>query len=353
MGGITSGVGIFSGVDSASLIEQLLAIDARPKTALQRRSSTISLQQTIFRDFNSKLSNMRSILKGIRDDKTFKASKAVSSSESSIKATASNNAAAGTYQFNVDRLVSTQQALSRGFGDRDTAGIGAASFTFESTLGRLDRDVPLSELNGGSGVSRGKIVVTDSANHVATVDLSRTGTIGEVVDAINANGTALVTAKVVDDKLVLTDRASGAGTMSVANAAGFTTATSLGIAGSASGGKISGSSLISLNATTLLSTLNDSNGVSIAQTSTPSDFSIRIAVGATNVNVNLGDVWETTPDSAVFTKTKSAVTTVGGSGGCGRHHGVGGDLLRRQTPQAHRLGQRGDRGHQQRHEQDG
>ncbi len=313
MGGIRSGVGVFSGVDSASLIEQLLAIDARPKTALQRRSSGLSLQQTIFRDFNSKLGNMRSILRGVRDDKTFRASKATSSNEAAIKATAANNAAAGTYQFNVDRLVSTQQSLSRGFGDRDTAGIGATSFTFESTLGRLDRDTAISELNGGAGVSRGKIVITDSANRTATVDLSRSGTIGEVVEAINGNGTALVTAKVVDDKLVLTDRAGGGGTMTAANAAGFTTASSLGIAGSASGGKITGSSLISLSTTTLLSTLNDSNGVAIAQTSTPSDFSIRIAVGATTVNVNLGDVWETTPASSVFTKTKSAVTTVGGA----------------------------------------
>lgn len=311
MSGITSGTGIFSGVDSASLIEQLLAIDARPKTALQKRSNTIQVQQTVFRDFNSKLSNMRSILRGIRDNKSFKASKAVSSNEAAIKATASSSAAAGAYQFSVDRLVSTQQMLSRGFGDRDTAGIGATSFTFESTQGRLDRDTPLSELNGGAGVSRGKIVVTDSGNRSATIDLSRTGTISEVVDAINSNGTAQVTARVVDDKLVITDN-TGAGNVSVANASGYTTATSLGIAGSAANGKITGSSLISLSNTSLLSTLNDSNGVAIPSTSTLSDYSITVHVGATAVNVNLGDVWEDDPNSDVNKKTKSAVTTVGG-----------------------------------------
>lgn len=313
MSGITSGTGIFSGVNSADLIEQLLAIDARPKTALQRRSSSISLQQTVFRDFNSKLGNMRSILRGIREAKTFRAAKATSTNEAAIKATAANNAASGSYEFTVDRLVSTQQMLSRGFGDRDTAGLGATRFTIESTLGRLDRDTALSELNGGAGVSRGKIVITDSANHTATVDLSRVASISEVVDAINGNGAALVNARVVDDKLVLTDRAGGGGTMNITNASGFTTATSLGIAGSASGGTLTGSSLISLSNSTLLSTLNDSNGVAIAQTSTPSDYSIRIAVGATTVNVNLGDVWESTPGSGVNTKTKSAVTTVGGA----------------------------------------
>ncbi|XVJ60568.1 MAG: flagellar filament capping protein FliD [Tepidisphaera sp.] len=312
MSGITSGTGIFSGVNSADLIEQLLAVDARPKTAMQRRSSSLSLQQTVFRDFNSKLSNMKSILRGIREAKTFRAAKAVSNNEAAIKATASNNAAAGSYEFTVDRLVSTQQMLSRGFGDRDTAGLGATRFTVESTLGRLDRDTPLSELNGGAGVARGKVVITDSANNTATVDLSRVASISEVVEAINSNGTARVNARVVDDKLVLTDRAGGGGTMNVANAAGFTTATSLGIAGTASGGTLSGSSLISLSNSTLLSTLNDSNGIAISQTSTPSDYSIRIAVGSTNVNVNLGDVWQSTPGSDVNTKVKSAVTTVGG-----------------------------------------
>jgi flagellar hook-associated protein 2 len=312
MSGITSGVGVFSGVDSASLIEQLLAIDARPKTALQRRSSAISLQQTIYRDFNSKLSNMRSILRGIRDNKTFKASQAVSSDTEALNATASNSAAAGSYVFNIDRLVGTQQMLSRGFGDRDTSGLGATRFTFEGAEARLDKDTALSDLNGGSGVSRGKIVITDSAARSATVDLSRAATIGEVVEAINANGTAQVTAKVVDDKLVLTDRGGGAGTMSVANATGFTTATSLGIAGNASGGTLTGGTLLSMSATTLLSTLNDGNGVAIAQTSTPTDNSIRVSLGATTVNVNLGDVWEDDPNSDVNVKTKSAVTTIGG-----------------------------------------
>lgn len=311
MSGISTGTGLFSGIDTSSLIEQLLSIDARPKTQMQKRSSQIQLQQTIYRDFNSKLSRMRTTLKDVREGKTFKASKAVSTDEAVLKATAANNAAVGTYTFITDRLVSTQQMLSRGFGDRDTAGLGATSFTIESTAGRLDRDTALSELNAGAGVSRGKIVITDAANHAATIDLSRTATIGEVVDAINANGAALVSAKVVDDKLVIKDASGGGGTMTIANAAGFTTATSLGIAGSAAAGKITGTSLISLSANTLLATLNDGNGVSIPQTSTSADNSIRIAVGATNVDVNLGDVW--TLDGAIYKKTASAVTTVGGA----------------------------------------
>jgi folate-binding Fe-S cluster repair protein YgfZ len=42
-----------------------------------------------------------------------------------------------------------------------------------------------------------------------------------------------------------------------------------------------------------------------------------------------------------------------GLDGCGRRHRFGGDLLRRQAPQAHRLGERAHLRDQQRHEQDG
>ena len=46
--------------------------------------------------------------------------------------------------------------------------IGATSFTFEGAQARLDRDVSLADLNGGQGIARGKISITDSAGHAAT-----------------------------------------------------------------------------------------------------------------------------------------------------------------------------------------
>ena len=42
MGGITSSVGIFSGINSAQLIDQLLSIEARPKKLAQNRLLQLS-----------------------------------------------------------------------------------------------------------------------------------------------------------------------------------------------------------------------------------------------------------------------------------------------------------------------
>ncbi|MEK6703554.1 MAG: flagellar filament capping protein FliD, partial [Planctomycetota bacterium] len=232
-------------------------------------------------------------------------------SNAAIRATASNGAAAGTYQVLVDRRVSSQQMLSRGFGDRDLTGLGLTQLSVEPALGRLDRDVALSELRGGAGIARGKIVIKDSTNASATVDLSRAGSIREVVDIINANGTAAVTASVQDDHLVLKDNAGG--TVTVTNGAGYTTATSLGIEGSGAG-QIIGSTLSSLSDNTQLSTLNDGNGVPIKLHTSIADADLRLSVTigglATDVDVNVGDVYELV--SGVVKKTKSGPTTVGG-----------------------------------------
>jgi flagellar hook-associated protein 2 len=315
MAGITSTTGIFSGIDTASLIDQLMAIEARPKQLVQQRITALQLQQTAYLDLNSKLSALKSAAAAFRTAKTFQTKRAVSSAESVLSATASTSAAPGAYTFIVDRLVSTQQLLSGGFANKDSAAVGITSMTFESTKARLDRDVALTELNGGAGIARGKIVITDSTGASATVDLSRTVTVSEVLEAINNNGSAQVQASVEGGRFIIRDIAGGAGTMRINDAVGYTTATSLGIAGMATGTTITGATVYSLTENTPLSALNDGNGVAIRNIVGTGAYSFSIAVGGDNpatVQVNLGDVYTTNDDGSV-TKTEGAVTTVGGA----------------------------------------
>jgi hypothetical protein len=85
----------------------------------------------------------------------------------------------------VDRLVSSQQTLSRGFASA-TSGLTAGTFTFESAVARLDRETALADLNGGTGIQRGKIIISDTTHSTsATIDLSRAATVNDVLDAIN------------------------------------------------------------------------------------------------------------------------------------------------------------------------
>lgn len=321
MSGITSGSGIFSGINTSQLIDQLLAVDGRQKNVYTKRIAQLQTRQAAYLGLNTQISGLKSAASKFNLSKIFQSAAATSSAADTLTASATAGASPGTYQFLVDRLVSTQQVLSTGFTSGTNAGIGATKFTFQSTQARLDRDSALSSLNGGSGISRGKIVVTDASGASATVDLSRAETVNEVLSAINNAAGIKVKASVDGDRLLVENVAAGSGTLTIADAAGYTTATSLGLAGAAgtagAGGSITGGQINKVGTLTALSLLNDSLGVQIsnaAGTATP-DFKITGRSGEV-FDIDIGDIYAdvvpTGGGPAVLTKTKSAVTDLGG-----------------------------------------
>lgn len=312
MGGITSGIGIFSGINSAQLIEQLLAVDARPKALVQNRIVQLKRQQAAYLDVNSSLLKLKTSSSSFDANKIFRSALAKSSDSEVLTATAGTSASPGSYSFLVNRLVTTQQSLSRGFTDRDISAVGASSFTFEVGGGALETDTRLAELNGGNGVTRGKIQVTDSSGASATIDLSTAVTIGDVLRAINSNSAVDVTASVDGDRLVVQDGAGAGGSLVIGNAFGSTTASSLGIAGSAAGGVITGSNIRTLSESTALARLNDGNGVQVRDGS--ADLRITARDG-TILNIDFGTITQTTtdPDTGenVTTTVQTRATTLG------------------------------------------
>lgn len=316
MSGIQTGTGYFSGIDTRSIIEQMIAAESRPKQLAQRRVAQLQIQQGAYLDLNSKLQALQTAAGAFRTNKTFRSKLATSSNKDVLGATADTTAAPGVYGFLVDRLVTSQQLLSRGFADRDTTGIGASSVTIEPARARLDSDVSLAELNDGQGIQRGRIVVTDSANRSATVDLSRVTTVQEVLDAINGNGVAQVTASVVGGRFVVRDNTSETSAPTVADATGSTTATSLGLTtgSTTSGGTRTGATVYAINRNTTLASLNDGNGVQLRNVvgEDAYNFMVRVTDGGTttSVRVNIGDVYRL--HDGGFEKTASRVSTVGG-----------------------------------------
>ncbi|MCA9292566.1 MAG: flagellar filament capping protein FliD [Phycisphaerales bacterium] len=285
MGGITSSIGLISGIDSGSLIQQLLQIDARPKVLAQRRIAQLQQQQAAYIDINSSLLALKSAGGAFNTSKIFKSTSALSSNESALAATASTSATPGTYDFIVDRLVTSQRALSRGFTDRDTSGVGATTFTFERGGGGVTKETTLAELNGAAGVRRGKIKITDGSGASTTVDLSRSITVDDVLDAINSASNVSVTASITGDGLTITDTSGGGGNLVIANALGYQTATDLGIAGS-SAGAIVGTQVRSISENTALKTLNDGLGVLVQDGATNILITAR---NGTAINVSFGE----------------------------------------------------------------
>jgi flagellar hook-associated protein 2 len=306
MSGITSSTGLISGINSGAIIDQLLAVEGRPKILIQQRVAQLQTQQAAYLDLNSKLNALKTAAQKLRLNKLFDSAKVSSSNADALAGTATAGAPAGNYSFIIDRLVSTHQLLSQGFVDRGTSGTGVTALTFESNQARLDSNAQLSSLNGGAGVARGKIIVTNRAGTSTTIDLSRTASISEVLSAFNDNADAHVSAAISGGKLVLTDTSGGTGTLAVRSASGYTTAESLGLTQTASGNTLTGSLISYVGDNTTIQSLNDGLGLrfNTSAGTTTEDFKITAKDG-TVINVDIGAIYATDG-----TQTASPVTTI-------------------------------------------
>ena len=306
MSGLSSNTGLISGINSGAIIDQLLAVEGRPKILIQRHVAQLQTQQASFLELNSKFSALRTAAQKLRLNKLFDASRVSSSNADALSGTASAGTPAGNYSFLVDRLVSTHQLLSRGVTDRNVSGVGLTSLTLESNQSRLDSDTQLGSLNGGAGVARGKVNVTNRAGVTTTIDLSRTGTVSEVLDAFNSNTAARVSASISGGRLVLTDNSGGAGSLSVANATGYTTAASLGIEQSVAGGTLTGSLISYLGDNTTIGSLNDGNGIRVTSAGGTASYDFDItAKDGSLFHIDIGSVY-----GADGVATATPVTTI-------------------------------------------
>jgi len=282
---ISSGIGLISGIDTVSLIDQLLSIDAQSKVPIFQRLNSLNASKAAMLDINSRLIGLGSAARAFRLENIFDSVNATVSDDSVASVSATTSAIPGQYSFQVDQLVSTSQVMSGGFTSASGVPLDLDQMSFEWGQGGLRGDVRLSSLNGGEGVERGSIRIQDRSGQTAVVDLSRATTIQEVIDAINGTAGVQVIAAIRDEGLILTDISGGAGSILVANEGNSTTASDLGLSGSTTASTLTGAGINTLGTKSLLSNLNDGNGVFIRDNGV-TDF--RIEVGGTTYDIDLG-----------------------------------------------------------------
>ena len=280
MSGISSSVGLISGLNTADLISQLMAIESQPMELLQDRVDVISAERTAFMDLSARLLSLKNTIQGFAEAEFFQNFRATSSNTDVLTAVAGENATLGSFGFQVHSLVANHSLISQGFADADSTPVGAGTITLEMGNGFLNPATDLELLNGGDGVRRGKIEITDLAGNSAKIDLTAVLSVEDVLEAINSQTAINVRAGVSGDRIVLEDlnTSDPVGSLAVRDLAGGHTAQDLGIAKSSTAGLIEGEDVIDLVDSTLLSTLNDGNGV--GRSVAGADFTIRRDDGA-------------------------------------------------------------------------
>jgi flagellar hook-associated protein 2 len=259
MGTIFSGVGLVSGIDFKSIVDQLIALEGRPRDQLQQRISGLNAQKTALLDISARVLGIQTKINSLTLPSFFQSLKSTSSDPNVLTVATGQGAVAGSYRFSVRQLASAHQLVSSGFRSRSST-LPPGTLSIESAQAKVNNATQLGELNGYKGVQPGKFKITDGNNLSAEIDLRDAHTLGDVVNAINAGGTA-VTAAVEGDALTLTDSTGNAFRLReidgghVAADLGFASANSSGV------GSLRGADLVRLSNGTPLSALNDGNGV--------------------------------------------------------------------------------------------
>jgi flagellar hook-associated protein 2 len=260
---IQSTTGLISGIPIADTVDQLMKIESRPRDLIASRQKDLQAQQVAVTDLTATVISVQLAAKKLAVPSLFQQRTLTSSSPSLLKAVANGSPSVGTYRFTPIRQATAQHLLSTGFAAKDQPiGAGEVNLQFG---GFVDQGVALSELNGGEGVQRGKIRITDRSGSSATVDLRFAQTVDDVLQAINSTDSIQVTASVEGDRIKLTDRSgSTTSNLKVQEVSGGSTAADLGLSSiDVAATSATGQDIYKLYNSLSLSRLNDGNGLSI------------------------------------------------------------------------------------------
>lgn len=184
-----SSAGIGSGLDVNNIVQQLMASEQKPLTALNNKQSEQKSRLTAYGSISSALSNFQSTLKKLSDPLKIQAITATTSDNSSLTALGQAGATPGSYAIQVHQLATAQKLVSTGQSSaQNIIGKGTLQFEFGTiTGGTLQQGI----YAGANFVSSGKTTQTVSIGEGQN-------TLQGIRDAINAAAIG-VTATIVND----------------------------------------------------------------------------------------------------------------------------------------------------------
>ncbi len=124
--------GLATGLDTGSIVDQLVAIRRLPITRLENRKSLYEKQIAALKDLQAKLDALADAAAALDTSREFGAFAGTSSREDLLTVTADSLAAPGTYEITVGSLASHQKDMTQGYA---SLGDDVGSGTFTLTVG--------------------------------------------------------------------------------------------------------------------------------------------------------------------------------------------------------------------------
>ncbi|MDH3359702.1 MAG: hypothetical protein OEL55_02435, partial [Desulfobulbaceae bacterium] len=121
--------GLMSGLDTDSIISQMMQLERRPITLLQRQEASYQAKISGIGSLKSVLSELQTAASALKETDLFEGFSARSGNTEILRATASDTAIAGTYSVDVTLLAEAQSIKSPAFADSDTTEIGTGTIS--------------------------------------------------------------------------------------------------------------------------------------------------------------------------------------------------------------------------------
>lgn len=284
MGRIQSNIGLTTGIDIQGTVDKLMAISQQPVDRLKTRIQSFKSQQVVVNELTALVIGIQ-----LQTDKLGKVSGLTSLTSASSKTdvvsvTSSGTPSVGSYSVQTIQTAQTATASSTPFTSASDT-LQAGDFVVR-TGGFVDSSSSIDDLRGGTGVSRGKIRITDRSGASREIDLRFAATTDDLLKTINNTTGLRVNAKTVGDRIVLSDlTGQSVSNLIVEDVGEGHTAVDLGLSGvNVAANSATGDDIVFVGNNTRLSTLRDNRGLAFTS---GNDISLTLKDGTTlNIDVN-------------------------------------------------------------------
>jgi flagellar hook-associated protein 2 len=215
--------GLVSGLDTNSIVSQLMQLERTPLNQVQSRRSSFQARNEAWNQISGRLSGLRDKVRSLDDASDWRAfSKVSTTNEAAVGVAVSGDPAASNLSFTVDRLAASQQVATNSALASGTDLVGTG--TFSLTIGGTQHDVTtdasttLSDLAASinaldAGVTASVVTVdTGDVELFLSADESGDGGAFTVSAGQTALGTFGITQQGQDARLVF---GSGAGAITI------------------------------------------------------------------------------------------------------------------------------------------
>ncbi len=185
--------GLASGIDTQSMITQLMYLERAPERILQTKQKKLQSQVDLYKQIKDALSELQKSAQGIKTSSTFKGLKTEVGDSTVLKASASSTAMEGIHTVEVTTLARSQRQVSIGYASSSSLTFNTGSFTIDDGAGTVKTvtiaegqnslngivtainesgaNVSASIINDGSGAPN-RLVITGKDTKNYTVDFS-------------------------------------------------------------------------------------------------------------------------------------------------------------------------------------